>query len=56
MIPLVINRAALVGVIVASMVAVAAAGLPYRLGLLLAVILGMAAAMIVDTFLDKEKT
>lgn len=55
MIPLVINRAALVGVIVASIVAVGAAGLPYRLGLLLAVILGMAAAMSVDTFLDKEK-
>lgn len=54
-IPLTINGAALAGVIVASIVAVAAAGLPYRLGLLLAVILGMAAAMIVDTFLDKEK-
>ncbi|MGE5650623.1 MAG: AzlC family ABC transporter permease [Bacillota bacterium] len=54
-IPLTINGAALAGVIVASIVAVAAAGLPYRLGLLLAVILGMAAAMIVDIFLDKEK-
>lgn len=54
-IPLVINAAALVGVIVASVGAVAAAGLPYRLGLLLAVILGMTAAMAVDTLLDKEK-
>ncbi|HJV50274.1 MAG TPA: AzlC family ABC transporter permease, partial [Noviherbaspirillum sp.] len=55
-IPLTINAAALAGVVVASITAVAAAGLPFRLGLLLAVILGMAAAMIVDTFLDKEKT
>ena len=54
-IPLTINAAALVGVVVASIVAVAAAGLPYRLGLLLAVVLGMTAAMIVDTFLVKEK-
>jgi predicted outer membrane lipoprotein len=35
--------------------AVAAASLPYRLGLLLAVIFGMTAAMIVDVFLDKKK-
>ena len=54
-IPLTINTAALAGVVVASITAVAAAGLPYRLGLLLAVILGMAAAMIVDTLLHKEK-
>lgn len=53
-IPLIINSAALVGVIVASIVAVAAASLPYRLGLLLAVIIGMTAAMIVDTYLDKK--
>ncbi len=54
-IPLIINSAALVGVVVASIVAVIAAPLPYRLGLLVAVILGMTAAMIVDTFLDKKK-
>jgi predicted branched-subunit amino acid permease len=54
-IPLTINMAALAGVIVASGVAVAAAALPYRLGLLLAVIVGMVAAMIVDTILDKKK-
>lgn len=54
-IPLIINSAALVGVIVAGAVAVAASSLPYRLGLLLAVILGMAAAMIVDTYLDKKE-
>jgi predicted branched-subunit amino acid permease len=54
-IPLTVNMAALAGVIVASGVAVAAATLPYRLGLLLAVIVGMVAAMIVDTILDKKK-
>lgn len=53
-IPLTINSAALVGVVVASVVAVAAAGLPYRLGLLLAVIFGMTAAMIVDVYLDRK--
>jgi predicted branched-subunit amino acid permease len=52
-IPLTINRAALAGVVVASAVAIAAAGLPYRLGLLVAVIVGMVAAMAVDTWLDK---
>ncbi|HYD79487.1 MAG TPA: AzlC family ABC transporter permease [Paucimonas sp.] len=52
-IPLVINKAALAGVVVASAVAVAAAGLPYRLGLLLAVIVGMAAAMAVDMIIDR---
>ena len=54
-IPLTINSAALVGVVVASIVAVAAASLPYRLGLLLAVIVGMTAAMAVDTYLDKKE-
>jgi len=54
-IPLTVNLAALAGVVVAAIVAVAAAALPYRLGLLLAVILGMIAAMSVDTLLDKKK-
>jgi 4-azaleucine resistance transporter AzlC len=54
-IPLTVNAAALAGVVVAGIVAVAAAGLPYRLGLLLAVILGMTAAMLVDTWLDRNK-
>lgn len=53
-IPLTVNAAALVGVVVASITAVAAAGLPYRLGLLLAVVLGMTAAMIADTYLDRK--
>ncbi|SNS38505.1 Predicted branched-chain amino acid permease (azaleucine resistance) [Noviherbaspirillum humi] len=54
LIPLVVNMAALSGVVVAGAVAVAAAGLPYRLGLLLAVILGMACAMLVDKLIDSE--
>jgi len=56
MIPLIVNSAALAGVVVAGAVAVAAAGLPYRLGLLLAVIVGMVVAMIVDTVIDRQKT
>jgi predicted branched-subunit amino acid permease len=54
-IPLTINAAAFVGVVVASVVAVAAAGLPYRLGLLLAVVIGMTAAMAVDVYLDRKE-
>ncbi len=46
---LTVNLAALAGVAVASLTAVAAASLPFRLGLLLAVILGMSAAMAVDS-------
>lgn len=53
-IPSIINIAALAGVIVAGIVAVAAAGLPYRLGLLLAVIVGMTAAMLVDSVIDRD--
>jgi predicted branched-subunit amino acid permease len=55
-IPLTINAAALAGVAAASVVAVAAATLPYRLGLLLAVVIGITAAMAVDALLDKRKT
>jgi predicted branched-subunit amino acid permease len=55
MIPLIINSAALGGVVVASIVAVAGAGLPYRLGLLAAVIMGIIAAMMIDTILDRKK-
>ena len=55
MIPLIINKAALLGVAVAGVTAVAAAGLPYRLGLLLAVVLGMAAAMSLDSLMENQK-
>jgi predicted branched-subunit amino acid permease len=54
MVPLTINMAALVGVIVAGAAAVLANGLPYRLGLLVAVLLGMAAAMAADTVLERK--
>ena len=55
MIPLTINLAALAGVLVSGAVAVAAIGLPFRLGLLLAVVLGMAAAMLADRFYGDEE-
>lgn len=54
-IPLIINAAALVGVVVAATVAVLAIHLPYRLGLVLAVVLAMTAAMVVDSMLDRRK-
>lgn len=47
MVPLTVGRAALCGVVVASATAVLAHGLPYKLGLLAAVLAGMVAAMIV---------
>ena len=55
MIPLIVNSAALAGVVVAAVVAIFAAGLPYRLGLLIAVIAGMTAAMSIDNLIDKRK-
>lgn len=55
MIPLIINSAALAGVVVAGVIAIVTVGLPYRLGLLLAVIIGMIAAMAIDTVLDQRK-
>ena len=54
-IPLVANKAALCGVVVAGAVAVAAAGLPYKLGLLAAVVVGMLAAMAVEETLERLK-
>ena len=47
-IPLIVNRATLAGVIVASGVAVAASGLPYRFGLLVAMLAGIAASVTID--------
>ncbi|MBC7415074.1 MAG: AzlC family ABC transporter permease [Herminiimonas sp.] len=55
MIPLTINLAALAGVLVSAAVAVLAIGLPFRLGLLLAVVLGMAAAMLADRFYGDQE-
>jgi predicted branched-subunit amino acid permease len=55
MIPLVVDMATLSGVTVAAAVAVAAIKLPYRLGLVLAVIAGMSVAMMVDVFRSRKE-
>lgn len=52
-IPLVKTRPTLAGVLVASVVAVATVGWPYRLGLLVAIVLGIAAAVATEHWLDK---
>jgi len=54
-VPLTINRAALCGVLVAGSVAVAANGFPYKLGLLVAVLAGMLAAMAAESIMEKRK-
>jgi predicted branched-subunit amino acid permease len=54
-VPMVINSAALCGVLVAGVVAVAANALPYKLGLLAAVFAGMLTAMAVEETLEKRK-
>jgi predicted branched-subunit amino acid permease len=48
LVPMVASKPALCGVLVAGVVAVLAAGLPYKLGLLAAVVIGMATAMAVE--------
>lgn len=48
LVPMVAGRPALCGVLVAAAVSVLAAGLPYKLGLLAAVVAGMGTAMIVE--------
>ncbi|HAT32108.1 MAG TPA: branched-chain amino acid transporter AzlC [Janthinobacterium sp.] len=53
-VPLVAGRAALCGVLVAGAVAVLAAGLPYKLGLLAAVLAGMVVAMTVEEWSEKR--
>lgn len=54
MVPMVMNRPALMGVLVACVVAVAGSSLPLRLGLVAAVLAGVAAAMGVDIFNEKR--
>lgn len=54
-VPLIVNQAALCGVLVAGTVAVLAAGLPYKLGLLAAVVVGMLSAMVVEETLERFK-
>lgn len=53
-VPLIVNHAALCGVVVAAATAVLAHGLPYKLGLLAAVLLGMLAAMTVEETLERR--
>jgi len=53
MIPLVAGVPALCGVVVAGAVAVATFGMPYKLGLLVAVVAGMAAAMLVESAMTR---
>jgi predicted branched-subunit amino acid permease len=48
MLPLVQNRAGIIGIFVASAIAIIAHSLPYKLGMLLGVVLGMVAAMAVE--------
>jgi predicted branched-subunit amino acid permease len=55
MVPLTVNSAALCGVLVAAAVSVLAHGLPYKLGLLLAVLVGMLTAMACEETLARRK-
>lgn len=55
MIPMTSNLPALAGVVVSGTVAVLALGLPYRLGLLVAMLLGMATALCVDKLLTSNE-
>lgn len=52
MLPLMLNRAAVAGVLVASIVALLALNFPYKLGLLLAVAAGMSAAIAFEEWLE----
>ncbi len=55
MLPSVINMAAVAGVVAAAAVAMLAAKLPYKLGLLIAVVIGMAVAMMFEEWLEKRQ-
>jgi predicted branched-subunit amino acid permease len=55
LVPMIINRAALCGVLVAAATSVLAYGFPYKLGLLTAVVLGMGTAMLLDELHEKRK-
>ena len=54
-VPLVVNSAVLCGVLVAGAVSVMAYGLPYKLGLLAAVVAGMLAAIATESLIEKRK-
>jgi len=53
-IPLIKNWAAVAGVVVAGAVSVLAISWPFRLGLVMAIFAGIAAAMLVDHFIQDE--
>lgn len=53
-VPLIANRSTLFGVLVAAAVAVLGAALPYKLGLLAAVLVGMVSAMALDEWLGRR--
>ena len=55
MIPLITNSAAGAGVVVAGLIGIAGYHLPYKLGVLLAVVAGMTAAMMIDTHLKDDE-
>lgn len=55
MVPLIVNGAALCGVLVAAAVGVLAHELPYKLGLLLAVLVGMLTAMLCEETLARRR-
>ncbi|WP_426189594.1 AzlC family ABC transporter permease [Massilia sp. DWR3-1-1] len=52
-VPMVANKAVLAGVAVAALVSVLAFGLPYKLGLLVAVVAGMLTAMLVEECVER---
>ena len=55
MLPSVINLAAVVGVLAASVVAMLSFNFPYKLGLLFAVVVGMAAAMMFEEWQERRQ-
>jgi predicted branched-subunit amino acid permease len=55
LVPLVMNSAALCGVLVAGIVSVLAHGLPYKLGLLVAVLVGMITAIAIEETQERRK-
>lgn len=55
-VPFIRNRAAFISVVVAGITAVAANGLPNKLGLMLAALLGVAAGMIAESYFPEAKT
>jgi predicted branched-subunit amino acid permease len=54
-IPMIAGRPAVVGAVTAGAVAVAAAGLPLKLGLVVALVCGIAAAMVAELLLERRE-